>query len=200
MTENQDDRTSHTDMTNLRANTTTPCAECPWRRSNVGRPVPEKYAGTYDRPQRVNAWSSLRHGYRELCHLSAGTDVFPQGGDPDWMAMGFVEPPGGAAPRPCSGYVAAVDRELHRARECGTWEVYQATYPAGLTLQGFQAIMRRAKDPAIPSTHPVRVDADELVDPSHEDNLTARELLDQQQVGERRPWQGQDAWGPGGAQ
>ncbi|WP_299517980.1 hypothetical protein [uncultured Serinicoccus sp.] len=172
MTDNQ----CHTTSKDMSQNARTPCAECPWRVSNIGRPVPDDYQGTYDRPQRVAVWSSVRHGSRELCHLSVGADVFPHQDDPAWQSLGYVSTPSGAIKRECGGYVAALERELERLSGFDTFEEYQQAYPNGLTREGLQYLIARTRATDLPPLRSVAIAAEELIDPAQDDDLTPVEL------------------------
>lgn len=182
MTENENDSRSNATSRELGQNARTPCAECPWRVSNIGRPVPEAYEGTYDRPQRVAIWSSVRNGSRELCHLSVGADVFPHQNDPDWQSHGYVSTPTGATKRECGGYVAALQREFKRLRQFDTFEEYQQAYPNGLTLTGLQYLIARVRSTDLPPLRSVFIDDEELIDPGQDDDLTPSELQDPAQL------------------
>jgi hypothetical protein len=160
----------------------TPCPECPWRVSNRGRPVPEKFAEMYSRENRVEHWSSLRAaGGRMGCHLTTpDPQITPMVNDPEWIAMGYQAVPPHARPRECGGFVAAGLREMRRLAEAGSWEAYRKVRPQGLTREAAELWARRLRGeqvPGFPPLRPVDVDDSEINDSATEDDMQPAELL-----------------------
>lgn len=167
---------------------TSPCPECPWRVSNKGRPVPEKYAGTYDRKQRTVIWAELRSGVPQGCHLSTGDrEKFPHGGDPEWIDAGYAAVPEIARPRECAGAVAAALREMRLLLEAGGWQEYHRRRPQGLTREvatRWAARLSGVSPPGVPALRAVQVDAAEVIDVPGEDDLTAVDLIPPRRLAE----------------
>ena len=160
----------------------TPCHECPWRVSNQGLPVPEKYDGAYGRTERANQWSAVRDGgYQSVCHLSLGDrEMFPHGGDPEWIAAGYQAVPEHAQRRECAGAVAAAMREMRLLAEAGSWEEYHRRRPQGLTREAAGLWLLRMRGEALPGRPPLRevdVDLAEIIDPATEDGFTDLDLV-----------------------
>lgn len=160
----------------------TPCRECPWRVSNQGRPVPDKYAGTYDREQRLTLWSELRErGYQQACHLSASDrKMFPNGDDPEWTAAGFQAIPDNARLRECGGAVAAALREMRLLDAEGSLEAYEQERPKGFTREvaALWALrMRGVVVPGFPPLRPIDVEDAEIIDPVTQDDVSTVDLM-----------------------
>jgi hypothetical protein len=81
---------------------TVPCAQCPWRRSNQGRPHPH---GWYTRKNLRRLWNGLRTGEAPgmSCHPTDTDNEVPAGGK---------TVPEGMAKRECAGALLLVQREL----------------------------------------------------------------------------------------
>lgn len=164
----------------LRPSPVTPCAECPWRVDNVGRPVPEKYAGTYARDQRVALWAELRDPVVQECHMGAGDgDAFPHGKDPVWIEAGFAPIPEHARSRECAGALIAVRREVARMLTFPSWDAYNKAHPLGFT-KGAAKFWARRLAGEVDGMPPVRDDLTttvEVVDPLKDDALKFHEVL-----------------------
>ena len=159
----------------------TPCHECPWRVSNQGRPVPAGSVGSFDRRGRIVRWRDLRTGTTFVCHLSVGDrKEFPNGADPEWVAMGFEAIPEHARRRECAGSVAAGLREKRLLDDAGSWEEYLERRPHGFTREAVALWGRRIEGQEVAGKAPLRqveIADVEIVDPASDDNLSAEDLL-----------------------
>lgn len=165
-----------------------PCHECPWRRSNKDRPVPEKYGWAYSRAERVEMWSQMRaEAVLASCHLTTDRSLFPEGGDPVWIEAGFHPVPEDAQVRECAGAVALALRELRLLVAAGTWERYERGRPHGFTrgVASLWANRLRGSVAGYPTLRRVETADADIVDPG-EDGLTALDLLTPTQVSELR--------------
>ena len=109
---------------------TTPCAQCPWRLSNQGKP--HKF-GFYTKGNLRRLWNQIRGGGREQgCHLTDPSH-------PDHVAVG-AKP--GAKAQECPGSVIVVLREAKKMAnadgriEPEGVERYMATRRNGLKKNG----------------------------------------------------------------
>lgn len=98
----------------VKANSASPCAECPWRVSNRGRPSPARGTDkdSYSDNAAATLWADkIRGGGRAVCHMS-DTDPYrhPQANDPAWTAAGYAPVKPTTQPRLCAGSVAAATR------------------------------------------------------------------------------------------
>jgi hypothetical protein len=81
---------------------TTPCEQCPWRRSNHGK---RHRFGFYTKSNLRRLWKEIRHGGGEQsCHLTDPSH-------PDHISVG-AKP--GASAQECPGSVVVVLREVKR--------------------------------------------------------------------------------------
>jgi hypothetical protein len=109
---------------------TTPCAQCPWRLSNQGKPHEFKF---YTKGNLRRLWNQIRRGGRaQSCHLTDPSH-------PDHVAVG-AKP--GATVQECPGSVILVLREVKKMAngnsviEPEDLDRYRATRRTGLTNNG----------------------------------------------------------------
>lgn len=105
-----------------------PCAQCPWRLENQGRP---HESGFYTKKNLVRLWNQVRGGgNQQSCHLTDPSH-------PDHIKAG-AKP--GAKVQECPGSVILILRELRKmANPKGRIEdptMYLATRKKGLTRKG----------------------------------------------------------------
>lgn len=120
----------------------TPCAACPWRTENHGKPHPH---GWYLRKNLRRLWRALRGGETMSCHPTDPDNEVPDGAP---------EPPDDFPTRECAGGLILKQREAMRfQRECerataaGTNDAmrrYRAASPNGLTKGGLIDVVERA--------------------------------------------------------
>lgn len=85
----------------------TPCAQCPWRLTNQGKPHPH---GFYTKANLRRLWNQIRGGGRaQSCHLTDPSH-------PDHVAAGAKE---GAQAQECPGSVILVRREVAQMADGG---------------------------------------------------------------------------------
>ena len=145
---------------------TKPCAQCPWRPENVGKPSPW---GFYTKRNRTRLWNQVRGGGPQSCHP---TD--PR--HPDHVAAG-AKP--GSAPVECAGSVILIIRELRALQAIAGDGVpingehvdhYLKSRPRGITKQGLiYWMVARAAGFArgTPMGEPPLPDVDESVEVCH---------------------------------
>ncbi|RZU32703.1 hypothetical protein [Blastococcus saxobsidens] len=160
----------------------TPCHECPWRVSNQGLPVPQKYDGAYGRTERAAQWSAVRDGnYVSTCHLSlADREMFPHGGDPEWIAAGYQAVPEHAEKRECAGAVAAALREMRLLAAAGSWDEYHRQRPQGLSKDAATLWAARIQGHAVPGRPTLRkvvVDDRDIIEPATDDGFSDLDLV-----------------------
>lgn len=164
-----------------------PCAECPWRVENIGRPVPAKYGDAYTREQRVTVWTQLRNGVLQDCHMGAGDgEEFPHGKDPALIHSGFAAIPEHATSRECAGSLVAARREVERVIEAGSWAEYHARHPNGFTADTAVFWLRRFSGDVVQGAPQVRGDLTRdvaVIDPGHDDDLLSFELMGSSEFG-----------------
>lgn len=112
-----------------------PCAQCPWRLSNQGKPHPHKF---YSMANLRRLWNQIRKadgGDAQSCHMTDPSH-------PEHVAAG-AKP--GAKAQECPGSVIIIRRELRRmANEKGEitvegWERYRSERAKrGLTKTGMR--------------------------------------------------------------
>jgi len=108
---------------------TTPCAQCPWRKSNHGKP--HKF-GFYTKTNLRRLWGQIRRGGGEQsCHLTDPSH-------PDHVAVG-AKP--NAKAQECPGSIIVVSRELSKMATGGVitedgLKRYQKERKKGLTKRG----------------------------------------------------------------
>ena len=89
-------------MTKLSKSLTAACQDCPWRKSNQGKPHPH---GWFTKKNLQRLWGKIRDGETMSCHRTDPNNVVPDGGKPV---------PGGTIPAECAGMALLVQRELRR--------------------------------------------------------------------------------------
>lgn len=157
-----------------------PCQECPWRRSNVGRPAPEPYEDSYTRDHHVRCWSDVADGQLSGCHLTAPGDLFPMGSDPRWVEGGYKAVPNHAQPRECAGSVVAALREVRRVIQAGSIERYVKENPQGMSAEAAGKWLRRIQGRQVehwPELRQPAIDEADIIDPAQEYDIDFTELL-----------------------
>lgn len=159
------------------ANSASPCAECPWRVSNLNRLSPA--TGTREDYFTLDAvgsrWTAnIRSGARQTCHLSDPS--YAHGDDPQWHAAGFAAVKPGSQPRQCAGAVAAATREVQRLKDAGSWDAYHLEYPHGLTLDSARMWLSRFRGNSTQPTRPVTA-TDDIADAPAMGALKAEHIL-----------------------
>jgi hypothetical protein len=112
----------------------TPCAACPWRTTNHGRPHPD---GWYTATNRRRLWNRLRRGEAMSCHPTDPRNPVPAGHRPA---------PAHAVTRECTGALILQQRELlYFQDECGAdLRAYRRRHPMGLLRDGLLTLVERA--------------------------------------------------------
>lgn len=112
----------------------TPCAQCPWRRSNQGKP---HFGSFYTRANLRRLWNQIRNGgLQQSCHLTDASH-------PDHVAAGARE---STTTQECPGSVVLVTRELQLVVKLGGTDriehdgivKYGRVRKRGITKRGFQ--------------------------------------------------------------
>lgn len=169
------------ELSDIAASPGRPCAECPWRTSNMGIDAPDVQGlSAYTREQRARLWTNLRSGEtREGCHMGAADrEKFPNGADPAWIEAGFAAIPDHARPRECGGAVAAGVREAAIFMRLGSLESYQRLRPFGFSRTALELWLRRIRGDEIPGYPPLRdVESVDVVDIPTADAWSVRDLL-----------------------
>lgn len=120
-----------------------PCAACPWRTSNHGRPHPD---GWYTKMNRDRLWKLLRAGQSMTCHPTDPDNPVPEG---------HACVPNGAQTLTCAGALVLQQRELMRFQAVTTkvdagllrgrsFTLYRKLHPFGLTLDGLRTLVEAA--------------------------------------------------------
>lgn len=101
-----------------------PCPDCPWRKSNQGKPHPH---GWYSRRNLRRLWAGLRSGKAPgmTCHPTDPDNLVPEG---------HRGAPEGSRPKECAGALLLVQRELRKLEK--TPERYLKENRDGLTRSG----------------------------------------------------------------
>lgn len=103
-----------------------PCAQCPWRKSNQGKPHPD---GWYSKANLLRLWNGLRSGDAPgmTCHPTDPTNPLPEG---------WKEVPKETERRECAGSLILIIRELKVLEK--EQENYRKISPGrrGLTPEG----------------------------------------------------------------
>lgn len=115
-----------------------PCAPCPWRTANHGKPHPDDW---YDRRNLDRLWSGVRTGQPMSCHPTDPTNPL----SPQAQAAGYRPPTPGTAVAECRGAQIMVQRELHLLGERyrGDWSAYRRDRPRGVTPAGARTVAQR---------------------------------------------------------
>lgn len=109
-----------------------PCATCPWRTANHGKPHPD---GWYTKRNRARLWAQLRRGEMMSCHKTDPANPVPSG----------VKPvPYGTEVHECAGALVLQQREIMNFQRCKSLPLYRSQHPNGLLRAGLLTIAERA--------------------------------------------------------
>ena len=108
-----------------------PCAACPWRTENHGKPHKN---GWYTARNRVRLWSKLRRGDSMTCHQTDPENPVPVGAKPA---------PKDATTRECAGGLILQQREIEKVQGFETFRDYVRSSRVGLTLRGLSGLVER---------------------------------------------------------
>lgn len=137
-----------TARTSVSPATRQPCAHCPWRISNQGKPHPD---GWYTKKNLRRLWVGMRRGERMTCHpTDPDNPVTPKA-----IARGYKPAPENARTNECAGALILQQREYMRfqaiveslsptERIGDAMRRYRAAHPRGLTRDGLVALVERA--------------------------------------------------------
>jgi hypothetical protein len=113
-----------------------PCAECPWRAANAGKPSPVVDGHRYRWYSKANLsrlWAGLRRGEMMTCHPT----------DPRMIQRSGKTVPESATTFICAGATILVQRELVLFQEGSGVPAYRRARPRGLTRLGMIAHVER---------------------------------------------------------
>ncbi len=115
-----------------------PCAACPWRTSNAGKPHPD---GWYRRANLARLWRLLREGEPMSCHPTDPDNPVSE----EAQAAGYRPAPPGSTRLECRGAVILVQREFHLLinRFGNDVAAYRSARPRALTKRGIGNIAVR---------------------------------------------------------
>lgn len=111
-----------------------PCAHCPWRTENQGKPHPD---GWYTTANRDRLWAKLRRGESMSCHPTDPTNPVSEKA----LAAGAIVAKEGATPRECAGALILQQREIMVYQDDP--KGYAKARSRGLTKAGLRTIVER---------------------------------------------------------
>lgn len=115
------------------------CGECPWRKSNKGKPSPKCEGATYRWYSATNQrrlWSAIRQGERMTCHPTDHANP---------PTLDGRRAPETIQTRECAGALILVQREITLAQELRDplFKRYRRNRPHGLSLTGLRKHIER---------------------------------------------------------
>lgn len=111
-----------------------PCAACPWRIANQGKPHPH---GWYTKKNLQRLWAGMRRGEASMsCHPTDPDNLVPEGQRPV---------PDSAKTRECTGALILMQREIMRFQNEAAGDIgrYRRLFPGGLMKAGLVAVVHR---------------------------------------------------------